>query len=128
MSGMQEKQGHTPGPWHLCAHLEDHDKCSCGYRGGIWGSDREHIICEMGSVATLDQEGLEPPRYPREVEFANARLIAAAPTLLDTERQNLATMQVTRQRLREWGKSTAELDIAISQTAEVIANAEARPS
>lgn len=74
---------HTSGPWHLCQHLMDNDKCSCGYRGGIWGSDGEHMVCEMGSTAILGQEGLEAPRYTRDVEIANARLIAAAPDLLE---------------------------------------------
>lgn len=76
---------HTPGPWHLCRHLQSIEKdreCPCGYRGGIWGSDEEHIVCEMGSTEIKGEEGLCPPRYPREVELANARLIAAAPDLL----------------------------------------------
>ena len=75
----------TPGPWHLCHHLESAEKdasCPCGYRGGIWGSDGEHVVCEMGSTLVVGEEGLCPPRYPRPVELANARLIATAPELL----------------------------------------------
>lgn len=74
----------TPGPWKLCRHLQSAEKdaaCPCGYRGGIWGADGEHIVCEMGSTATPGQEGLEPPRYERPTELANAALIAAAPDL-----------------------------------------------
>ncbi len=72
----------TPGPWHLCHHLrslEDDAACPCGYRGGIWGSDEEHIICEMGGADHPGEEGLSPARYDRQTELANARLIAAAP-------------------------------------------------
>lgn len=75
----------TPGPWHLCHHLESAEKdasCPCGYRGGIWGSDGEHVVCEMGSTLVVGEEGLCPPRYPRPVELANARLIATAPDML----------------------------------------------
>jgi hypothetical protein len=76
----------TPGPWRLCHHLQSAEKdaeCPCGYRGGIWGSDEEHVVCEMGSTEHVGEEGLCPPRYPRPVELANARLIAAAPELLE---------------------------------------------
>lgn len=72
---------HTPGPWKLCFHLEGIEKdqsCSCGYRGGIWGPDGEHLILEMG----CDLSDLSPRRYDRKTELANARLIAAAPDLL----------------------------------------------
>lgn len=76
---------HTPGPWGLCHHLQSAEKdaaCPCGYRGGIWGPDGEHIICEMGSTETEGQEGLSPARYDRPTELANALLIAAAPDML----------------------------------------------
>lgn len=74
---------HTPGPWTLCAHLKDQDKCSCSYRGVIWGSD-DKAVCQPGhEPAPEGQEGTEPQRYSREVEFANSRLISAAPDLLE---------------------------------------------
>lgn len=41
------------------------------------------MICEMGSTTIEGQEGLEPERYPRDVELANATLIASAPELLE---------------------------------------------
>jgi len=76
---------HTPGPWHLCRHLQSLEAdaaCPCGYRGGIFGGDEAGMVCEMGSTVIPGEEGLEAPRYPRPVELANARLIAAAPELL----------------------------------------------
>jgi hypothetical protein len=80
--------GHTPAPWGLCHHLKsiEHDKdCSCGYRGVIYGPeyDGAFAICQPGHDAEIiGQEGLGPRRYPREVEIANAHLIAASPDLL----------------------------------------------
>lgn len=41
------------------------------------------MICEMGSTVIKGQEGLEAERYPRDVELANAALIARAPELLE---------------------------------------------
>lgn len=52
--------------------------------------------------------------------------LASAREVIDNERKNLATMQMTRIRLQEYGKPTAELDIAIRQTEEAIAKAEGR--
>lgn len=75
----------TPGPWELCAHLampHVDEKCGCGYRGVIFGPDDDKAICQPGhEPAPQGQDGSEPGRYPREVEIANARLIAAAPDL-----------------------------------------------
>lgn len=81
---------HTPGPWELCHHLrsiEEDAGCGCGYRGVIYGPDKNvaMAICQPGhDQAPPGQEGSEPNRYPREVEIANARLISAAPDLLET--------------------------------------------
>ena len=77
---------HTDGPWILCHHLESEEKdksCRCGYRGGIFGSDGEHMVCEMGSTTIKGEEGLEVPRYERAVEIANAHLITAAPDMYE---------------------------------------------
>ncbi len=75
----------SSSPWGLCLHLRDKtvDKtCGCGYRGGIWGAEGEFMVCEMGSTEIKGQEGLEPPRYRREQEIANAEFIAASRTLM----------------------------------------------
>lgn len=73
---------HTEGPWTLCQHLVDHDQCSCGYRGGIWGNGGSVMVCEMGAP-NRDEGDDMIPRSPREVQFMDARLIAAAPDLLE---------------------------------------------
>jgi hypothetical protein len=76
----------TKGPWQLCHHLqskENDESCSCNFPGDIWGPDGEHVICTMGSLQVPGQEGASPPRYERSVELANAKLIAAAPELLE---------------------------------------------
>lgn len=84
----ETKAGHTPGPWHLCFHLqsiENDRSCPCGQRGVVYGPEHDvaTAVCEMGvTPAPGIEAGTEPMRYPREVELANARLIAAAPDLL----------------------------------------------
>lgn len=89
MAQADQTAGHTPGPWHLCQHLRgvDEDRaCTCGYRGVIYGPEHDlpMAVCQPGHDAEpIGQEGLGPVRYPREVEIANAHLIAAAPTLLE---------------------------------------------
>ena len=80
---MKQLIKHTAGPWQLCSHLKNLDKCPCGYRGGIYGGDGKGMICEMGSTSIVGEEGLEMPRYGRYQEFANANLIAAAPDLYE---------------------------------------------
>lgn len=87
-SQMEALAGHTMGPWRLCAHLanDDENGCSCGYRGVIYGPQREgYAVCQPGhEPAPEGQEGTEPPRYERSQEIRNARLIAAAPDMRET--------------------------------------------
>lgn len=86
-SGAIPRAAFTPGPWELCAHLafpHVDKQCACGYRGVIFGPDDDKAICQPGhEPAPKGQEGSEPGRYPREVEIANARLIASAPELYE---------------------------------------------
>ncbi len=77
---------HTPGPWKLCHHLQSKkqdDACPCGFPGDIWGSDGEHVVCTMGPMHIPGEESCSPPGYPRNIELANAKLIAAAPMMFD---------------------------------------------
>lgn len=75
----------TPGPWEGCYHLRNKtndEACGCGYRGSIWGGDQSGVICEMGSTVIKDEEGLEPPRYERTQELANAKFISVSRELM----------------------------------------------
>jgi hypothetical protein len=73
---------HAPGPWRLCAHLRNNDECKCGYRGGIWDASGEFQICEMGGSPEHDGTKMVA-EFDRPTTQANARLIAAAPDLLE---------------------------------------------
>jgi hypothetical protein len=68
---------HTPGPWQTLP--EEADKAYIRVRGTRLGSRYK-----VANVVTLDYAGV----HPREAEEtrANARLIAAAPELLDALR------------------------------------------
>lgn len=66
---------HTPGPWTACHE----GKCSCGQ---VWSKTADH------PVATVTRGEWGDPGCPygevsRECANANARLIAAAPELLE---------------------------------------------
>lgn len=74
----------TAGPWQGCAHLRgDADKtCGCGYRGGIWSTTADVMVCEIGGP--LGQEGDDMvPRSDRPTQIADHWLIAAAPDMAE---------------------------------------------
>ncbi len=63
---------HTPGPWAYCGHPQP---CECGY---IFGDGGEVYIAKTLTLADeIDPVASKPQRV------ANARLIAAAPELLE---------------------------------------------
>lgn len=71
---------HTPGPWSVPHFAEPDVNCTCGY-----------VLCDhlMGAVATVhcSGEGEDWAKHGDNPKFAeavaNARLIAAAPELLE---------------------------------------------
>ena len=93
--------GHTKGPWAV------NDGINPGFR--IVSSKTRDI-----TYVTL--------RDPEE-RAANARLIAAAPELLELARDNLGTLEEQRRAHVRWGKPHNELDTAIEQTRAAIAKA-----
>ncbi|MDZ4250275.1 MAG: hypothetical protein U0990_09330 [Candidatus Nanopelagicales bacterium] len=68
-----EPKGYTPGPWR------DHDATTTG-RTDEW---HEILDAEHRRVATLNQDDGEDGQWSEEEVRAHARLIAAAPDLLD---------------------------------------------
>lgn len=74
----------TPGPWKECFHLKsiEHDQtCGCGYRGGIWSKHTDQLLLEMDiDRSVLGSEMIPVPE--RETTIANAKFIAAAPTII----------------------------------------------
>jgi hypothetical protein len=104
-----EKRPWTEGPWELCYHLESeaNDKaCGCGFRGNIT-AEGEFAICEMGSTVVKGEEGLELRRFPRPVELANARLMAAAPALYEALERCLVELE-----FHAGAHSLAEIEMA----------------
>ena len=59
---------HTPGPWKVCGDL----RSVCSLQGPEWNARRSRNICRM-----------QDARLTKETQEANARLIAAAPDLLE---------------------------------------------
>lgn len=81
--------GHTPGPWIACG--EDRGGCECGHvwsvtadapvatvERGVWG-DCYPVIKDGSAVMETVEYGV----VPEPEAAANARLIAAAPDLLE---------------------------------------------
>jgi hypothetical protein len=88
--------GHTPGPWFYCGC--ESGGCSCltvsgkdapvaVITGGVWGDDFPSIRLVGNSSLDLKAEAyMEQISYgevPMEEAKANARLIAAAPSMLE---------------------------------------------
>lgn len=103
----------TPGPWKLCAHLNNINeeiRCSCGYRGVIYGpEDIGYAICQPGHDVYEGEEGLTPPRYDRMTEIANMHLIAAAPDLYEV-------LELIYRQMNHW-------DVGYEEAKEALAKA-----
>lgn len=62
---------HTEGPWRECGS----GGCVCGL---VWST--KHDVVVATATGRCEEQGIE---IPVEIQQANARLIAAAPDLLD---------------------------------------------
>ena len=90
---------HTPGPWEVC--------------GG-------HFVCSASGVLTASADSAESNAGLDVLEgFANARLIAAAPELLDACRALLRDMLA----VDAGGSFGLELQVGIDQAYKAIAKA-----
>lgn len=82
---------HTPGPWHV---IDSYRNASANYKAS---HPRDILIlAEDTSKASICEVASIPPSAPPPVhdrELANARLIAAAPDLLNLVRQYLLDMR-----------------------------------
>ena len=70
----------TPGPYKACFHLEskeNDESCPCGYRGGVWSTKADAIICEMGGSKN-EMGDLVDPQGDREQIRKDGQYLAAA--------------------------------------------------
>lgn len=80
---------HTPGPWHAGCFLDATSKCQCtfilseGYCGSI-------AVVSVDNGKSIGDGGNDSP--PLDEARANARLLAAAPELLDLLRHMLGAI------------------------------------
>lgn len=97
---------HTPGPW-MVPHLAD-EKSTCNCRGVVEETYAGGIatICVSNGIKMLADGGNDCP--PLEEAQANARLIAAAPDMLEA-------LEKAEGWLKGW--ASAEHELQIIQTA-----------
>jgi len=108
---------HTPGPWQGCLHLRDQADatCGCGYRGGIWSTTSDTMICEMGAGTGPGADMI--PVGDRATQIADHWLITSAPDLLDAlrsipNRDDQANAEGFSEAMDDWWKETAMPAIA----------------
>lgn len=110
--------GHTPGPWRV--HMADSDKTHSGDIA-VYG----HSKTNMGRcIARVYGEGFLS-NIVKERD-ANARLIAAAPELLEECKKNLWWLQHVRSQIQGPKNVMLGFDQAIKYLGIVIAKAEGR--
>jgi hypothetical protein len=109
----------TPGPWQVVEEAAlDYRPCT------IFGA-------EGGSQVAICSGGGRIRAIGKPEERANARLIASAPALLASERENLAVLENLLAYLRKHDAvlppmSRVSLEVRIEKTRGAIANAEGR--
>lgn len=70
---------HTPGPWHLVSERRSQGNGKRGFPNSDTGP--QFLVCGPAGATVITRRGLAKPSKPEGQ--ANARLIAAAPELLE---------------------------------------------
>ena len=97
--------GHTPGPWEAFKGVEQGDEMRCGVSA---------MRGKVGYLVATIENGA--PGDFCDTEFANARLIAAAPDLLDAAVKAEALLtSLTAQAKSEPGGALKDLRAAIAK-------------
>lgn len=99
---------HTPGPWMLPHFANPESKCDCGY---VLNEDYMGCIAEV--KYSVDGDQADNPPWPEAQ--ANARLIAAAPDLLEAL-QELIAMDEAQVFVKDpWDASFAKAKAAVAK-------------
>lgn len=104
---MKSDVKHTPGPWETLATT-------------VWSPSAKAVIAAASELRATDDVRYTTPRIcSDDIEeiFANAKLIAAAPCLLEVV-----------QRLSDWGGDAAELKELCLVADNVLAKATGQPT
>lgn len=99
-----EGQGHTPGPWRQGEN----------YPSRILAGEGSAARIVAGTCLPVDEE------TPNETELANARLIAAAPDLLEALKLYMASVELMNAAMKDGGNVHGALSALVG--AEDMAN------
>jgi hypothetical protein len=93
----EKKAAHTPGPWEHVPGTEHHGPYVCGPFG--------NTVCDcyaMSRPPLFSGESPSPISHMHEMAEPNARLIAAAPDLLEACRDLLKMVEAAHRQLGMW--------------------------
>lgn len=113
---------HTPGPWEYVPSNGNHGP----YVSNGWGAGDIcdcYVMSKPSELAVCNGGASKPIPHQSEEADANARLIAAAPELLENARNNLVMMKHALHRLSIRDLPTNGLERAIRETEALIAKA-----
>lgn len=92
---------YTPGPWRV----------ECGDDPEDWPNYFPRVVTDGYSII-----GTEGMYGDRDVDLANARLIAAAPTMLDALKDALCSLEISQQSDYVTSRVRAAIDAAEGRT------------
>ena len=116
MTHPEQTAAHTPGPWSLPHFAEPGVNCQCGYvlTNGMMGA-----ICTVYASGAGDDWAKHGDNPSFQEAVANARLIAAAPDLLEAGRSMIAAFDpdaMNPEQFNAWSDLSAAISRAEGRT------------